>query len=108
MSDAIDKAGQRKGDIMNDIAIWLIIPFLVLITISFGNSISQLRNEIKRTNSILDKIAKQIGVPEPPVDSVIRDLVTEGKKIQAIKRYREITGVGLKEAKDYIDSIETF
>ncbi|HOV27640.1 MAG TPA: ribosomal protein L7/L12 [Pseudobacteroides sp.] len=93
---------------MNDITIWWIIPLLVLILISFSSSINQLRNEIKRTNTILEKIAKQIGVPEPPVDSVIRNLVAEGKKIEAIKRYREITGVGLKEAKDYIDSIKIY
>lgn len=93
---------------MNDITIWWIIPLLVLILISFSSSINQLRNEIKRTNTILEKITKQIGVPEPPVDSVIRNLVAEGKKIEAIKRYREITGVGLKEAKDYIDSIKIY
>lgn len=89
---------------MNDTNIW-IIPVIVILSIMFSTVISQLRNEIKRTNSILEKIAKQIGVPEPPVDSVIKALVAEGKKIEAIKRYREITGVGLKEAKDYIDSL---
>ncbi len=108
MSDSINKVRRRKGEIMNDITIWWIIPLLVLILISFSSSINQLRNEIKRTNTILEKIAKQIGVPEPPVDSVIRNLVAEGKKIEAIKRYREITGVGLKEAKDYIDSIKIY
>jgi len=30
----------------------------------------------------------------------------EGKRILAIKAYRETTGVGLKEAKDAIDAIE--
>ncbi len=64
-----------------------------------------MRNDIKRTNSILEKIAKQIGVPEPPVDDEIKTLIAEGNKIKAIKRYREITGVGLKEAKDYIDKL---
>jgi len=40
------------------------------------------------------------GVP----DDVAR-LVREGRKIDAIKRYREITGLGLKEAKDAVDAI---
>jgi len=30
----------------------------------------------------------------------------EGRKIQAIKLYREHTGLGLKESKDYIDALQ--
>jgi ribosomal protein L7/L12 len=36
----------------------------------------------------------------------LRRLVNAGQKIQAIKYYREITGVGLKEAKDAVDWLE--
>ena len=32
--------------------------------------------------------------------------IQEGKKINAIKVYREHTGVGLKEAKDAVDQLE--
>jgi ribosomal protein L7/L12 len=35
----------------------------------------------------------------------VRALVARGNKIQAIKRYRELTGLGLKEAKDYVDTL---
>jgi ribosomal protein L7/L12 len=35
----------------------------------------------------------------------VRALALQGNKIQAIKRYRELTGVGLKEAKDYVDRL---
>lgn len=35
----------------------------------------------------------------------IRLLVAQGKTINAIKMYRELTGVGLKEAKDAIDAL---
>ncbi|WP_433662846.1 ribosomal protein L7/L12 [Nocardia sp. CA-128927] len=31
-------------------------------------------------------------------------LLADGKKIQAIKRYRELTGSGLEEAKDAVES----
>ncbi len=83
----------------------ILVSMGVLLLVSMSNAITQLRNDIKRTNSILEKIAKQIGVPEPPVDDEIKTLIAEGNKIKAIKRYREITGVGLKEAKDYIDKL---
>lgn len=35
----------------------------------------------------------------------VQDLVRRGKKIQAIKVYREHTGVGLKEAKDAVEAM---
>jgi hypothetical protein len=35
----------------------------------------------------------------------IRLLVSEGNKIQAIKLYREMTGLGLKEAKDAVEQM---
>ena len=40
------------------------------------------------------------GIPEDVVA-----LARGGKKIEAIKRYRELTGVGLREAKDAVDGI---
>lgn len=36
----------------------------------------------------------------------IRRLAQSGNKIEAIKRFREMTGVGLKEAKDAVEAIE--
>jgi ribosomal protein L7/L12 len=35
----------------------------------------------------------------------VRELIERGNKIEAIKVYREITGVGLKEAKDAVDAM---
>ena len=39
-------------------------------------------------------------------DAELRTLLTEGRKIEAIKRYREETGAGLAEAKDAIEALE--
>lgn len=36
----------------------------------------------------------------------IADLLYAGRKIQAIKAYREITEAGLKEAKDSVEKLE--
>jgi len=35
----------------------------------------------------------------------LRSLVGAGQQIQAIKRVRELTGLGLKEAKDFVDGL---
>lgn len=37
------------------------------------------------------------------MDNELKKLIAEGKKIEAIKKYRMITGIGLKEAKEYVD-----
>jgi ribosomal protein L7/L12 len=40
-----------------------------------------------------------------PLDHHVRKLAAEGNKIEAIKAVREHTGLGLKEAKDYVEAI---
>ncbi len=65
----------------------------------------------------LDTILTSLGIEIPPPaygpagtalqpDAVeeIRALARAGKKIEAIKRLRDITGVGLKDAKELIES----
>ncbi len=42
----------------------------------------------------------------PADESELRDLVRQGQKIEAIQRYRELTGAGLKEAKDAVEALE--
>ena len=37
----------------------------------------------------------------------IQALLADGKKIAAIKRTRELTGMGLKDAKEYVESLQT-
>jgi ribosomal protein L7/L12 len=39
-------------------------------------------------------------------DDEIRGLLESGQKIEAIKRYREMTGAGLAEAKEAVEAIE--
>ncbi|MBU3104554.1 ribosomal protein L7/L12 [Clostridium gasigenes] len=39
------------------------------------------------------------------IDVELKNLIEQGEKIKAIKRYRIVTGLGLKEAKDYVDSL---
>jgi len=43
---------------------------------------------------------------DPASNPEIQDLLAKGNKVQAIKRYRELTGVGLKEASEAIERFE--
>src|SRR5262245_61459074 len=42
---------------------------------------------------------------DPSAERELRELLARGQKIEAIKRVRESTGISLKEAKDYVDSL---
>jgi large subunit ribosomal protein L7/L12 len=43
---------------------------------------------------------------DPSVMADIRALLAEGNKIEAIKRVREATGLGLTEAKQFVESLD--
>jgi large subunit ribosomal protein L7/L12 len=45
------------------------------------------------------------GLPSAAASPEIVALVRDGKPIQAIKMYRQMTGAGLKESKDVIDGL---
>jgi ribosomal protein L7/L12 len=44
---------------------------------------------------------------DPTLSPQIQDALRRGNKIEAIKIYRELTGVGLAEAKQAIDRLES-
>lgn len=65
--------------------------------------------EIQDTTSV--PVVPTVTAPAPPAPngdlaSEIAALVARGQKIQAIKRYREYTGTGLREAKEAVEAIE--
>lgn len=87
-------------------SIWIIIGVAMLMILV--SVISQLRNDLMRMRSTLDRIAEKIGVPDIVNKEEKEELmrfISEGKEVEAIKKYRIITGLGLKEAKEYIDQL---
>jgi ribosomal protein L7/L12 len=83
-----------------------IVAIIVLLRLSF---IENRLNSLSRLDAKLDLLLKQAGIDYDPhkdmPDQVILAL-QRGEKIQAIKLYREATGVGLKEAKDAVEEIQ--
>jgi ribosomal protein L7/L12 len=49
--------------------------------------------------------ARLAALPRDDIPADVIGLVAAGKKIQAIKRYRELTGTDLREAKAVIDGL---
>ena len=68
----------------------------------------KLRNEVKIMRGTLNRIADRVGVTEivtKEEKEELKRLLSEGKNVQAVRRCREITGLGLKEAKEYVDGL---
>jgi ribosomal protein L7/L12 len=84
---------------------------LLLVALVMLLGIGSIESRIKRTDlrvarveQKLDLVLDHLGLREadPRMDE-IDALLRDGKKIQAIKTYREITGAGLKEAKEAVE-----
>jgi len=66
-----------------------------------------LRLRLARIERKLDALLTHLQIENPDDDEYreVRDLAAAGEKIAAIRRYRELTGVGLAEAKAAVESI---
>lgn len=82
--------------------------FLLSTLLSLSSEINKANKEINRTNKKLDKIMESLNINEYDYDAInneLKAIINDKGKIKAIKRYREITDVGLKEAKEYVDNL---
>jgi hypothetical protein len=87
-----------------DATFWLVLA--LFITTFWSSFRADTTQRLRRLERRVDLILKHLGVnPDQGVHAEIMELLKAGKKIQAIKVYREQTGCGLKEAKDYVESL---
>lgn len=85
---------------------WMILGFGAFMFLI--GSVGQLRNEVKLMRGTLNRIAERVGVTDivtKEEKEELKRLLSEGKNVQAVIRFREITGLGLKEAKEYVDGL---
>ena len=65
---------------------------------------------LSRIEAKLDLLLKNAGsrVEDPFADlpPPVVEALRAGNKIEAIKRYREATGAGLKEAKEFVEEVQ--
>jgi ribosomal protein L7/L12 len=71
------------------------------------NSLS-LRYQLNRVEAKLDLLLRQAGLalPADPLDTEVRHLLRTNQNIAAIKLVRQTTGMGLREAKEWVESIK--
>ena len=77
---------------------------VILMGIDKGTGQQGLR--LKQLESKVDALLKKFEIDfDADAFTGVRELAMDGKKIEAIKKYREITGAGLKDAKDYVEQL---
>ena len=84
----------------------------VLFAVAFAalwsyNRSSELGYRVRRLEKRVDLLLGHLKVEiEDPLHHELRRLVGEGKKLEAIKRAREVTGLSLRAAKEAVEEIE--
>jgi ribosomal protein L7/L12 len=75
--------------------------------------IQLLRSRINELEERLNFLYRRLNIEyldpnsDPTLSPQIQEALRRGNKIEAIKIYRELTGVGLAEAKEAIDRLES-
>ncbi|MBO8194113.1 ribosomal protein L7/L12 [Streptomyces oryzae] len=90
-----------------EILAWvLVVPIVYGAVRSIEVRISRSDRQLARVERKLDLVLEHLGLQEhdPRLGEVI-ELLRSGKKLHAIKRYRELTGEGLKEAKEAVERL---
>lgn len=82
----------------------------------YYSRLAQLEERIEQLEIVMQALCTHLGINPaalvargmsgPPEIGAIREALLSGNKINAIKIYRSIYGVGLKEAKDAVDAME--
>lgn len=83
-----------------------IIALLLIVIGILVNSPSSSEFKISYMDKKLNRIMEHLGIEEINIDKELKELILDDKKIPAIKRLREETGMGIKEAKEYVDNLE--
>ncbi|MFJ9176501.1 ribosomal protein L7/L12 [Streptomyces sp. NPDC102360] len=93
-----------------DIAAILLLVGVLIAVGTIERKVDRADRRTARVERKLDLVIEHLGIDTdmvgPDLDRV-RALLRDGKKIPAVKAYREATGAGLKEAKDEVDRIES-
>jgi hypothetical protein len=88
--------------------------FTLVVAVGFGimfqrlSTLSGRVDRLSRLEGKLDALLRNAGVAYDPLENVtpdVREALERGEYVLAIKKLRETTGVGLKDAKEQIDEL---
>ncbi len=88
--------------------IWLLVGVSLFVVLARLAALERRLARLSRLDAKVDALLEAAGVSFDPMRDVpvgVREALEQGETILAIKRFREATGAGLKEAKDFVDDI---
>lgn len=91
---------------------FVLILLVLVLTLSLQWRLTEIERQVSRVSRLdakLDLLLKHAGVEYDPYKALppeVIDALQNGQKIQAIKLYRKASGVGLKDAKDFIEDAQ--
>ncbi|WP_394120564.1 hypothetical protein [Planococcus donghaensis] len=69
--------------------------------------VKALETRVRHVEKLLQKSTQGQEIAEPEINEEIRQLLQQGKMIEAVKRTRQEFGWSLLEAKQYVDELKT-
>jgi len=73
------------------------------------SSLSARLDRLSRLEGKIDALLRQQGIKYDPLGDLppqVREALDKGERILAIKRLREATGLGLKDAKEHVEELQ--
>jgi hypothetical protein len=100
----------QMNELQTVILVFVIACFVDLILVMLAvQQIQRRMAPLTRIEAKLDLVLRNAGIEYNPflnLPEAVRGALQGGDKILAIKRYREATGVGLREAKEFIEEVQ--
>ena len=94
-------------DATNIIVLFSVVGILLLF--QRVSSWSARLDRLSRLEGKIDALLRHQGIQYDPLEDVppqVREALDKGERILAIKRLREATGLGLKDAKEHVDELQ--
>jgi hypothetical protein len=104
--------GSSSKDDQMDSTILFFVGLSIMAIGTLGFQIAALRKKVSALSRIeakLDMLLKQGGTSYDPFADLppgVIEALRRGEKIEAIKRYREATGAGLKASKEFVEEVQ--
>ena len=81
--------------------------FMLIAIIFLIFRVMTIQEQLKGLTYKIDQIASKVEVPENPINENLRDLLEDGKDVEAVKLARETLGLSLIEGKEYVDALKS-
>jgi ribosomal protein L7/L12 len=91
---------------MELVAASLVVVAVALMLGSVERKLGRIERRLRRMELRVDAVIESLGITAPTADADLQQvdlLLAQGKKVKAIKVYRDITGAGLAEAKEAVE-----